>query len=210
MALVTAGAYDSAVSHKSMFRDGEFPIIAVTPVSRGVIRPLLLALALIGAVIAIGTNWKFVHRYELIIAVIVGAGPAFVTLTRWWRWRSHKVIVSSERLITLAGISSRRRTSLELSDVYSTTVEQRWWERVLRRGAVFVETEQGSVYLGRVRHPEALARVIDRQRTRRDDVAQQQLDEGDRLSDALSKGLLTDDEYDERWRHLFGPDGPRG
>jgi hypothetical protein len=94
--------------------------------------------------------------------------------------------------------------------VYSTTIEQRWWERVLRRGVVFVETQQGAVFLGRVRHPEALARVIDRQRTRRDDVAQQQLNEGDRLSEALSQGLLTDDEYDERWRHLFGPDGPRG
>jgi uncharacterized membrane protein YdbT with pleckstrin-like domain len=88
-----------------------------------------------------------------------------VFLTRTWRWRSYKVRVTNERIIVEGGVAHRFRSSVELRDVMSSRVEQRITDRLLQRGGVLLETEAGTMDIGRVRHPAALCRMIDLQRS---------------------------------------------
>ncbi len=109
-------------------------------------------------------TWAHQHRGWLYLAAV---GPcALLVVTRVWQWRSHQVHVTSRRVVVEAGAVRHQASSLELRDVLATRVEQSFGERLARRGHLYVETVGGSVFLGRVRHPGALARVIDRERAR--------------------------------------------
>lgn len=146
------------------WREGEVHVITVTPVARGVVRPLLASLA-IALLVQLGAlHWRYLHRHEA-LALLFLVGPAFmIVVTRTWRWRSHKIHVTNQRIVVQGGVAHRFRTSVELEDVIATRVEQRVRERMTRRGAVMVETSGATMHIGRVRHPAALLRVIDRER----------------------------------------------
>jgi len=51
-----------------------------------------------------------------------------------------------------------------LRDVIALRVDQRVTERLARRGVVVLETNAGSVMIGKLRHPGALVRLIDAER----------------------------------------------
>lgn len=152
------------MSKKTVWREGEEHVISVTPVSRGLVKPLVVTTGLIATVSVIAHYWHLVAHHAGIIGLIVVGPAALVTATRWWQWRSHKIVVTSERVIVRGGILSRYLESYEISDVVATRVEQRIRERLSRRGAVYLETAEGSIFLGMVRHPAALGRLIDSQR----------------------------------------------
>jgi len=198
------------MGHRLSLRDGEFSIVSITPLSKGVIGPFAWTLLLAGAVVALSYQWHVVHRYEPVALAVFAGPPGLLTLTRARKWRSQRIIVTSQRLLVFTGVSARRRASIEWDDVVSTQIEQRWWQRPVHHGLVSVDTRVGSMVVGRVHHPEALVRVIDRQWKQPRDTHLATLEEGERLRNELANGLLSDEEYDERWRHLFGPDGPRG
>jgi hypothetical protein len=110
----------------------------------------------------------------------------------------------------MSGVTKKRVTAVELGDIVAVSIAQQLLERLSRRGVVVLHLGSGSIALDRTRRPDALRRVIDHQRSLLDRVALRRLDEADHLRQALDDGLLSDDEYDQRWRHLFGPEGPRG
>ena len=149
------------------WREAEAHVITVTPVARGVVRPVLASLA-IALLVQLGAlHWPYLHRHEA-LALLLLVGPAFmIVVTRTWRWRSHKIHVTNQRIVVQGGVAHRFRTSVELDDVVATRVEQRVRERMTRRGVVLVETAGATMHLGRVRHPAALLRVIDRERAPR-------------------------------------------
>ena len=145
-------------------REGEIRIISVTPVSKGVIRPFLYTIAVVALIVFGAQHLHLVHRYEA-LALWVVAGPfALVTLTRVWRWRSHKVRVTNQRVIVEGGVIHHRRSMIELRDVVATHIDQRVSERLVRRGRLWLETSAGSFLVGTVRHPGALLRLIDAER----------------------------------------------
>jgi hypothetical protein len=86
-------------------------------------------------------------------------------LTRAWRWRSHKVHVTNERIVQEGGVLRHYRSSIELPDVIATRVDQRVSERLTRRGLLVLETAAGPIVVGKVRHPGALCRLIDAERS---------------------------------------------
>lgn len=136
----------------------------MTPVSRGVVRPLLVCATTLAIVVVAADRFHLVHRYESLLAIVLVGPLAALTLTRAWRWRSHKIHVTNERVVTEGGALRHWRTSIDLSDIESVRVEQRLIERLSRRGTVLVETPSGTVLLGAVHHPAALCRVIDAER----------------------------------------------
>lgn len=158
------------MSWRDLLREGEIRIISVTPVSRGVLRPTLVTITTIALIIDGATRYHFVHQVESWLLLIFVGPVAVVTLTRAWRWRSHKVHVTNDRVIIEGGVVRHQRTSIELRDVLATRVEQRVSERLTRRGFVTLETLAGPVVIGFVRHPSALARLIDAER--RDEARQ--------------------------------------
>ncbi len=152
------------MSWREPLREGEVNIISVTPVSRGVVRPLLLTVTTLAIVLEASSRFSFVHDAEGWLLLILVAPMAVVTLTRTWRWRSHKVHVTNDRVIIEGGILRHHRAAIELVDVMATRVDQRMSERLTRRGYVYLDTAAGPIPVGLVRLPGALCRLIDAER----------------------------------------------
>ncbi len=157
------------MSRRWRLDSGESLVISVTPVARGVVGPFLSFVLIEGGVTALATQWGLLHRYEGIALLFVGFIPALLLFTRTWRWRSHKITVTTRRVLIEGGVLSRYSTQVNVSDVVATRVEQSLAQRLRRRGAVVVDTSSGSITLPIVRHPAALGRLIDR--TRRDEAS---------------------------------------
>jgi uncharacterized membrane protein YdbT with pleckstrin-like domain len=148
-----------------VWRDGEQSLITVTPVSEGLFRPLLSLVTAVALVQYGAGHFKFVHQHEFVLLLILAGPCLFVFLTRTWRWRSYKVRVTNERVIVEGGVARHFRSSIDLADVIASRVDQRVIERMMRRGSVWLETPAGTMDIGRVRHPAALCRLIDLQRS---------------------------------------------
>lgn len=152
------------MSRRVEWREGETIVVTVTPVAHGVVRPAFFAL-----MISVLVQWgafhsDYLHHHEALFLLVL-VGPALlVVATRSWRWRSHKIQVTSLRIIIEGGVANHFRSSVELPDVVATRVDQRVRDRLTRRGTVLLETAAGTFHVGRVRHPAALCRLIDRER----------------------------------------------
>ena len=152
--------------HPQLQRD-EHLIVSITPTPWGLTAPFLSVLLALGLVTEGAMHLHVIHQYEPVgLAILVGP-PLLVLATRLWRWRSHKIHVTSEQLITEAGALRHVVSSISLDDVVSLEVEQRFNERLRRRGVVRVVTQQGVALLGPVRHPDALARIVEQARRKR-------------------------------------------
>lgn len=149
------------MSRRDLWREDELRIISVTPVSQGVVRPALLTVTTWALVVEGAARYSFVHRFEEVLIVLFVVPLALVTLTRTWKWRSHKIHVTSERVIVEGGVLRHQRSAIEMRDVFATRVDQRISERLTRRGYVYLETMGSAVPIGLVRHPAALCRLID-------------------------------------------------
>lgn len=152
------------MSRRGRWRESEVQIISVTPVSKGVVRPSLLTITTIALIVEGASRYHLVHQYEGWLALFLVTPVAIVTLTRVWRWRSHKVHVTNARVIIEGGVMRHQRTSIEIRDIFATRVDQRVSERLTRRGYVYLETAGGPVSIGLVRYPSALCRLIDAER----------------------------------------------
>ena len=109
-------------------------------------------------------HYPLVHRFDVLLLGLFVVPGVVVLTTRTWRWRSHKVHVTSKRIVVEGGVVQHFRSAIDLRDVLATRVEQRWGERLLRRGSVVIDTPAGAVRVGELRHPGALCRLIDAQR----------------------------------------------
>ncbi len=145
-------------------RDGEMKIISVTPVARGTVRPCLAGIVVLAAVIYGAKHVEFIHEHQLWFGLILAGPFALVALTRTWRWRSHKVHVTNERIMVEGGVLHRHRSTVDLRDVVALRVDQRVSERLTKRGVVVLDTNGGAVIIGKLRHPGALVRLIDAER----------------------------------------------
>jgi uncharacterized membrane protein YdbT with pleckstrin-like domain len=152
------------MSRRMDWRDGEESLVSITPVAEGLFRPFLSLVTAIVLVQFGASHVRFIHQHEWLLYLIFAGPCTLVFLTRMWRWRSYKVRVTSERIIVEGGVTGHFRSSVELHDVFSSRVEQRVTERIMRRGSVILETAGGTMDTGQVRHPAALCRVIDLQR----------------------------------------------
>jgi membrane protein YdbS with pleckstrin-like domain len=161
------------MSRKVVWRYGEQRVITITPVARGLAVPVL-ATALAVTLVELGTSHvHFLYSIRTALWIVLVLPCLFVVATRTWRWRSHKVYVTNQRVIIKGGALEQHRGEVALHDVVATQVDQRFLERLGRRGVVALDTREGAVYLGLVRHPSALCRLIERERLalQRDDVA---------------------------------------
>ena len=147
-----------------VLRDGEVKIISVTPVARGTVRPCLVGIVMIALVIFGAKHVHLIHEHEMLLGLIFAGPFALVALTRTWRWRSHKVHITNERVVVEGGVLRHYRSTVDLRDVVALRVDQRVSERLTRRGLVILETNAGSIMIGKLRHPGALVRLIDAER----------------------------------------------
>src|ERR1700722_5179422 len=147
-----------------ILREGEMRIISVTPVARGTARPCIAGIVLLGLIVFGAKHVLFIHEHEWWFSLILAGPFAVVALTRTWRWRSHKVHVTNERVVVEGGVLHHQRSTVDLRDVVALRVDQRVSERLTRRGLIVLETNAGSILIGKLRHPGALVRLIDAER----------------------------------------------
>lgn len=152
------------MGRRTILRDGEVRIISVTPVARGIVRPVLVATVMIVALIFGAQHVRIIHNHEMLCGLILAGPFILITLTRVWRWRSHKIHVTNDRIILEGGVLGHQRSTVEFDDIAAIRVDQRLLERITRRGVIFLETVAGTITVGKVRHPGALCRMIDAQR----------------------------------------------
>jgi len=146
------------------WRENEVRVVTVTPVARGVTAPFVTAVVLAAGIAVGGHYWSWLHHQSRWAALVLVAPALLLLATRSWRWRSHKVHVTSERVVTEGGVARRYRQSVEWRDVLAVRVEQGVRDRLIHRGSIFLETAAGTIFVGRVRHPAALVRLIERER----------------------------------------------
>lgn len=148
------------------WREEETRIVTVTPIVGGVVVPLGLT-AIASLIVVEGSlRYRFLHEFRWWFALVLAGPLVLLALTRLWRWRSHKVHVTSQRVVIEGGVLRHWMTSIEYRDILSLHQQQGIAQRLLRRGNVVIEANSGPVHVGRVRHPSALCRVIDAQRLR--------------------------------------------
>ena len=151
-------------------REGEALVISVTPVARGTVRPSLVghrrarAGDLGAPALAPAARSRDAAR--------VGAGGSLrlvVALTRSWRWRSHKILVTNERIVVEGGVLAtsaqhgqprrRGRDCASISGSRNDCADEAWW----------CSRRRGAIMIGKLRHPGAL-RPPHRRRTSNDQI----------------------------------------
>lgn len=164
---MTLTSYAVTVRRRLVLRDGEERVISVTPLSRGVVRPVVLALAMSATIRYAVDVLHGLDRFQSLLYVAFVGPVLLLVTTRMWRWRAHKIHVTSQRLVVEHGAIRRVRTSVELGDIIIVHTHQGVGERMTGRGDVVIETMAGPWLVGRVRHPAALVRLVEAERSRR-------------------------------------------
>ena len=93
-----------------ILRDGEVKIISVTPVARGTFRPCVVGIVMLALVIFGAKHVHVIHEHEMLLGLIFAGPFALVALTRTWRWRSHKVHITNERIASSNTANIKRRS----------------------------------------------------------------------------------------------------
>ncbi len=138
--------------------------VSVTPVSPGVTRPWILLMAVVASTREVVDVVRGLGPWQPWLYLVVAGPVALVAVVRTARWRSHKVHVHAGGITVQAGLGRRTQTTLSWDDIGAVDVERGLHDRLTARGLVVVETATGPWVLGLVRHPLALARVIEAQR----------------------------------------------
>ena len=149
---------------RTSLRENELRIISVTPVVSGLFRPLLSLATSLVVVDFIVTHIHALSSHEGLLLFIFSGPCAIVVATRTWKWRSHKLHVTNQRVIAEGGVATHFSNAVELRDILATRIDQSFTERLLRRGEVVLDTASGAFYSGLVNHPAALCRLIDSER----------------------------------------------
>jgi hypothetical protein len=152
------------VKRTSRWLEGESLIVSVAPVWTRWRGPL--AVAVVCGVLGAGLT-TVVHswRPDRPAATAAAAAPAALVLVgRWWWHRRHRVHLTTLRIVEVRGLGRGRETSVFLADIARVELRQSFRGRLARRGHAVVITPAESIAFGPVRRPDALVRVIDRQR----------------------------------------------
>jgi len=185
-------------------RTDEFVVIMVRPLPRGFVGPLSLVAVVAGLLYLAASSWHWFRVASPLIAVVALGPPLLVVLVRTWRWWVRQIYVTNQRIVFGNGLRRRQRSSIELAHVISTHVARSWSDRLGRRGAVVLTTREQEWSLDRLRRPEVLRRIIEHQRSAGTWHDLARLERADELAAARESGRISEAEYDERWRRLFG------
>ena len=171
--------------------------------------PLFFALVSIGVMIA---TWLVPPDNEIVDLVITGIGGLALLVWGLWpfvQWWFQTYILTSERLITRAGVIARQGFEIPLESINDIHFSQNVLERVLRSGDLLIESAgmQGQSRFHNIPDPEQFQSLV--YRVREDRVAELASDAGSDPAaqlEALTRlhrdGVLTDEEYEEKRQKL--------
>jgi uncharacterized membrane protein YdbT with pleckstrin-like domain len=146
---------------RSALHDGEVVVVEVRQHWSVTFVPVASAVVVVAAVSAVGIAlqplpvWTLWIAGALVILPVLRAGLAL------FRWSRHTVTLTSARIVVQRGGFSQEQSQLRLDRVIDVGFRQSIVDRLLGRGAVTVELEEGDMAIfPSVRRPKAFAHVV--------------------------------------------------
>lgn len=194
---------------RRLLDDGEEITLAVRPhwwcfAPAGAVLTAAVALALGSAAFALPEPVQL-----LVVLLTLLALARFVT--RYARWATTRVVVTTERVVHRSGVVARRHVEIPLHRVRSVSCRQSLGERVLRCGEVVIEpVEGGEQRFARLPRPAALRDEVragteaHRRRWARSwSDGASVVDQLERLDQLCRRGVLTRAEFDRKKGQLL-------
>ena len=125
------------------------------------------------------------------------------------RWRFTLFVLTNERVITRSGVIAKHSKEIPLETINDVTFGQRIIERMLGAGDLIVESagESGQNRFTDIRRPEAVQLEIYRAAEARKGIGRpggpSLGDELAKLADLRDRGVLTEEEFQDRKRKLL-------
>jgi membrane protein YdbS with pleckstrin-like domain len=196
---------------RRLLTEGEEVILDLRPHWIALAGPALWT-ALIGA--ATGFLWVRAGgtlQDELRIALVAVAFLLWVPLAGVpaLRWRFTLFVLTNERVITRSGVIAKRSKEIPLETINDVTFSQSVLERLIRAGDLVIESagESGQNRFTDIRNPERCQLEIYRAAEARKGLGRpggpSLADELAKLADLRDRGVLTEQEFQERKRKLL-------
>jgi uncharacterized membrane protein YdbT with pleckstrin-like domain len=140
------------------------------------------------------------------LAFILWIPLAFVPAIRW---AYTLFVLTNERVITRSGVIAKRSKEIPLETINDVTFGQRIIERMLGAGDLVIESagESGQNRFTDIRHPEAVQLEIYRAAEARKGLGRpggpSLADELAKLADLRDRGVLSEEEFQDRKRKLL-------
>jgi len=152
------------LARKDLGRDEEI-VVEVRSHKGALTFPLLFLLLCglgAGAVIAFGHTLPLLGRQ--IAASALGAVGMVVFFTGYFRWRSRRIALTTQRVVVTTGSFGTTSEQVRLERILEVHLDRRFFERLAGRGSVILDIEDGPpLFIDRLRRPEAFQRLIVRQ-----------------------------------------------
>lgn len=179
---------------------------------------LTIVLGIVLAAVGPGGSVGKVLKYIVIAGLVVSA---LWLVVRYLKWSTTHFVITSQRVVFRTGIISKSGIEIPLDRVNNVNFHQSIFERILGAGDLLIESggEDGQSRYSDVRHPDRVQKLIHSQiegvSQRRAayptgasnagsapqvDVAEQL----ERLEGMLTRGSLTQEEFDLQKRKLLG------
>ncbi|MEX2558245.1 MAG: PH domain-containing protein [Actinomycetota bacterium] len=194
-----------------LLTEGEEVILDLRPHWIALLKPVLwtIAIAVVAGIVWVKAGGDVQDEIRIAIvalALILWIPLAFVPAVRW---RFTLFVLTNERVITRSGVIAKRSKEIPLETINDVTFGQRIIERVLGAGDLIVESagESGQNRFTDIRHPEAVQLEIYRAAEARKGLGKpggpSLGDELSKLADLRDRGVLTEEEFQERKRKLL-------
>jgi uncharacterized membrane protein YdbT with pleckstrin-like domain len=194
-----------------LLTEGEEVLLDLRPHWIALLKPVLwtIVIAVVTGIVWVKAGGDVQDEVRIAIvalALILWIPLAFVPTIRW---RFTLFVLTNERVITRSGVIAKRSKEIPLETINDVTFGQRIIERVLGAGDLVVESagESGQNRFTDIRHPEAVQLEIYRAAEARKGLGKpggpSLGDELSKLADLRDRGVLTQEEFQDRKRKLL-------
>lgn len=196
---------------RKLLTEGEDIVLELRPHWIALLRPVLWTI-LIGSVA--GLIWVKARgdvQDEVRIAILILAVILWVPLaaTPAARWAFTLFVLTNERVITRSGVIAKRSKEIPLETINDVTFGQSIIERMLGAGDLVIESagESGQNRFTNIRKPENVQLEIYRAAESRKGLGRKGgpslADELAKLADLRDRGVLSEEEFQDRKRKLL-------
>ena len=194
-----------------LLTEGEEVILDLRPHWIALLKPVMwtIVISVVAGIVWVKAGGDVQDEIRIAIvalAFVLWIPLAFVPAIRW---RFTLFVLTNERVITRSGVIAKRSKEIPLETINDVTFGQRIIERVLGAGDLVIESagESGQNRFTDIRHPEAVQLEIYRAAEARKGLGKpggpSLGDELAKLADLRDRGVLTEEEFQERKRKLL-------
>ncbi len=199
---------------RRLLTEGEEIILDLRPHWIALLKPVLWTI-LIGSVTGLvwvmaGPRSDVLNQVRLAIVIVALVLWTPLAMVPAARWRFTLFVLTNERVITRSGVIAKHSKEIPLETINDVTFGQRIIERMLGAGDLVIESagESGQNRFTDIRRPEAVQLEIYRAAEARKGLGRpggpSLADELSKLADLRDRGVLTEEEFQDRKRKLLG------